>query len=137
MVGVWHAFRPVDLSSRQLGLAGQQWFDPSDGTIPDFFQLSVHQGRLPAHDLRLSKVNQSLRCGHYQEGNSEHYLDPMREPEINEPFRGLPIATGWLLGFLSLGIWVAAHAYLTSNLSLLAFSPSFLLSLRYQEPLSS
>jgi hypothetical protein len=73
--------------------------------------LLVRDVSLRFHNLRLPKIDESLRPGDNEQCNSEDNFNPIRQPEIKERVRGLPISIGWLLVSLFGGIWIGSQAY--------------------------
>lgn len=100
---------------------------------------AAHLGQLIVHDPRLTKIYPRLDAGDYEERKSEERLSPMGKPHIEKRFSGAPLAAGWFLSFMALGIWIAWHAHERESVRLgivafLAFSAaipgSFILLLR-------
>jgi hypothetical protein len=74
-------------------------------------RMRLASTQLIVHDSHLSKVYARLDTSDYEERKSEKRLSPMGKPPIEKRFSGAPLAAGWFLLFMALGIWIAWHAH--------------------------
>jgi hypothetical protein len=55
---------------------------------------------LLVHDFGLSQIDKQLRESHDDQRDSQQNLYPVRSPQIDERFRGVPMALGWFCSLL-------------------------------------
>ena len=59
------------------------------------------------HDPSLSNVDPYLRATDPNECESKEDLNPVRQSEVKERFRGVPMAAGWFVLFGVIWGWIA------------------------------
>ena len=73
--------------------------------------LSGHNSSLAGHYERLPPINISLQSSYADEKRGEENFNYIVKPEMPKRFRGLPMALGWFIGLILMGLWVAHLAY--------------------------